>query len=96
MMKVDDGLPGACPWISSPFTHLGRESVEPQKVAILGQDDVFLVGVPIQTTEFPEVSCVENTVAGLLLVGLFPFVAADVVEEGAGSSIEPINYRLWQ
>lgn len=93
MMKVHNGLSGASPGAVSSFSLPSRQPMETEKITIFGQNNMFFVNVPMYSAEIFKVLGLENFLRRTHLFGKV-FFAAELVEESAGPSIEPVDHTL--
>ena len=70
--------------------------MQTEKVAVLGQYDMFLVSVAIEAAELAKVSGFEYTFSGLSLLRVSFHWGRNPVEKNTRTAVEPVDYWLGQ
>lgn len=81
MMQINDRFSCAVSWMPFLLASPGGEAVEPQQIAILGEDDMFLVSVSIDAAELSEISGNKDTISSFLFFRVMLWPARSEVEE---------------
>jgi hypothetical protein len=94
MMEINNRFSCARPGTSRLLAFLRWETVEAEQIAVLGEDNVFLMAISPQITELLEISCITNGIytRPARRLGFCGINAEDETVEGkAGEVMEPAN-----
>ena len=92
-MKVHNRLSGAGSRAVSFFSLSSWQPMEAEKIAIFGENNMLFVNVPMYSAEILKVFGLEDFLRRTYFFGKV-FFAAELVEDSAGPSIEPVDHTL--
>jgi hypothetical protein len=97
VVKIYYRLSSASTRIGLSFSDPGRQAVKSQQIAILGENNMFLGGISIYTTEIHKVSGIQNPICCLLLWRFcFRTGSSASMKQRPRAFIEPQDDGLWK